>query len=92
MFADPVAFGVTDMRLPCLFPNTAAAELIGQPVLWKATTRRTWRFSTGCIRTYVIHAQIEGIVAAQVGKVPLPAYALLLFAGIAGLAALRRRA
>ncbi len=92
MIADPAAFGVTDTTLPCLFPNAAAAEFFVQPVLCEVAAQTGRAFFDGVHPNVVIHAQVAGIVAAQVAPVPLPASALLLFAGIAGLAALRRRA
>jgi len=91
MVADPAKYGVTDTTLPCLFPNPEAAAFFGQPLLCEGADQTGRAFFDGVHPNGVIHQQVAGIVAARVAPVPLPATALLLFAGFAGLVAIRRR-
>ncbi len=84
MFDDPAAFGVTDVTQPCLPPGTLIACIDDDQ------TDRA--FFDSIHPNFVIHDRIAGIVSAQVAPVPLPASALLLLAGIAGLVGFRRRA
>jgi outer membrane lipase/esterase len=92
LFADPEAFGVTDVKLPCLFPNSAAAAAFAQPLLCQGEDQTDRAFFDSIHPNYVIHDQIAAIVGAQIAPVPLPLPGVLLFAGIAALAAVCRRA
>lgn len=92
MVADPARYGVTDTTLPCLFPSAEVAALFGQPLLCEGADQTGRAFFDGVHPNVVIHGQMADIIATRVAPVPLPAPALLLLAGLAGLAAMRRKA
>ena len=83
LLADPEAYGVTDVKLPCLPPNSLIA--------CTGADQTDRAFFDTIHPNYVIHGEIADIVRVSVAPVPLPLPGLLLLAGIAGLAALRRR-
>jgi outer membrane lipase/esterase len=83
LIADPEAFGVTDVTLPCLPPGTLIA--------CTGTDQTDRAFFDPIHPNHVIHSAIGNVVSASVAPVPLPLPGLLLLAGIAGLVGLRRR-
>ncbi len=83
LLADPEAYGVTDVKLPCLPPNSLIA--------CTGADQTDRAFFDTIHPNYVIHGEIADVVRVSVAPVPLPLPGLLLLAGIAGLAALRRR-
>lgn len=91
VLADPAAFGVSDVTLPCLFPSDSAAALFGQSQVCSADQSLERAFFDGVHPNATIHAAIGNVFDAQVQSVPLPAAGWLLLAGIGGLAGLRRR-
>jgi phospholipase/lecithinase/hemolysin len=84
LLADPDAYGVTDVTLPCLPPGSLVA-CAGAEQTDKA-------FFDAIHPNHVIHGEIADIVRVSVAPVPLPLPGLLLLSGVAGLVALRRRA
>lgn len=81
--ADPAAFGLADATNPCFIPPDGPVCTPGQ-ALERA-------FFDPVHPNSAVHEAIADRVRAQVAPVPLPAPALLLLAGLAGLAAVARR-
>ena len=87
LIADPAAFGVNDVSNPCFIPTTG--QLFCTPE--QAALHAFW---DPVHPTATIHASIADLARAEIAPIPLPAPALFLFAGIAGLVlvGVRRRA
>jgi phospholipase/lecithinase/hemolysin len=83
LVADPAAFGLADATNPCFIPETGTLCTPAQ-ALERA-------FFDPVHPNSVVHEAIADRVRAEVAPVPLPAPALLLLAGLAGLAAVARR-
>jgi outer membrane lipase/esterase len=92
LVADPSEFGLVDAVLPCLFiPGTGGA--FGQPDDCSPEVALERAFYDWVHPNSVVHEGIYGIVRAEVAPVPLPAPALLMLVGLAGLGfAAQRRA
>jgi outer membrane lipase/esterase len=87
---DPLQFGVLNATLPCYVLPFYGGQGFNPPC--SAENAPLFAFWDQSHPNNVIHAQIAGIVQQQVAPVPLPAAALLLVGGIAGLGLMRRRA
>lgn len=89
--ARPKRYGVADATLPCLFPSEAAAAAFDQPAACAPEVARSRAFFDALHPNAVVHAQIGGVIEAEVAPVPVPAGGLMLGAALLALAALRRR-
>lgn len=78
---DPTRFGLTNATTPCFIPPAS---------LCSAQEARDWAFFDQSHPNKRVHAILGQTVIAA--AIPLPASAWLMLAGLAGLAALRRRA
>ncbi len=91
LIENPETYGVNDVKLPCLFPSPEDAAASEQPMLCEGEPQLGRAFFDQVHPNLVIHQQIAGQVDAVIAPIPLPATALLLMAGLAGMAAARRR-
>jgi outer membrane lipase/esterase len=82
LFADPAKYGVSDVTNPCILPGVSVCT---------PDVADERAFYDPVHPNRVLHGDIAEIVLEDVAPVPLPAPALLLLAGLAGLAAFGRR-
>lgn len=92
LLGNPDKYGVNDVTLPCLFPSPEAAAAFNQPLLCQGEPQDGRAFFDQVHPNRVIQQQIADQVGELIAPVPLPATALLMFAGLGGLVAMRRRA
>ena len=71
LLANPAAFGVSDVTLPCVFPSDSVAALFGQPQVCDAATSMERAFFDGVHPNAAVHSAVGAIFAEQVAAVPL---------------------
>lgn len=93
MLANPASVGVSNVTVPCVFPDAATASAFGQAPVCSATEAQERAFFDGVHPNATVHQAIaDAVVAAYAPTVvPVPAGAPLLLLGVSALALLRRR-
>ena len=91
LFADPSAFGVSDVTLPCVFPTQAAADAFGQPLVCDAATAEQRAFFDQVHPNDLLHRAIAAEVRGALAAVPVPATLPLLLTALAFAASAGRR-
>ena len=91
--AEPGRIGLTEVLLPCLFPNEEAAEAEGQPLYCGEDEADRRFFFDNVHPSGPVHAAYAEEVRATIvaAPIPLPASALLLLGGLGGLLVARSR-
>ncbi len=89
---NPTAFGLVNLTDACLPVDPFEIPTLGVVVPEPCTAPETFLYWDKLHPTQTGHAALAAVFDASVPAIPLPAPALLLLAGLGGLAALRRRA
>ncbi|MEM9147721.1 MAG: SGNH/GDSL hydrolase family protein [Pseudomonadota bacterium] len=89
LLADPNAFGVSEVTVPCVFPSAEIAELFMQPQVCDSDTGNDRAFLDSVHPNATIQAALSDQAVAA--AVPLPAGAPLLLTGLVLLGARRLR-
>lgn len=87
MFANPAAFGLTDVTIPCITGSVLTVTAVCADPLAPGRA-----FYDEVHPTAQVHALIGGVAEAAVAPVPLPGALPLLAAALGGLVLVRRRA
>ena len=92
LLANPTAFGVSDARLPCIFPSLEAAAEFSQPLFCDPATSAERAFADQLHPSGAIHVALAEVVRDELQPIPLPAGLPLLVGALAALGVIRRPA